>query len=339
VATVCVGCASTDAPTLRSPSTGSLPAGSVDAVLPGRDSSVDVGSLDEVRSDAADMPLYVPEAKAWLVLLDDDEAAMLSEVADLALRPGLEHGLLALYEKCPHLGCRVPYCESSAWFECACHGAHFTRSGELRAGPGPRGLDPLPVLVDDLRPLRHRVLVDEPQDLRGEVGAVERSDPLQHAGDAVGRKPLGELVPAGGHEGPRIDATIPIGECPTEDVGRVLGSDAVTGNQLERGLEERDVAEIGQGVQVAHLFLWRVGRLEPVDEVGMVGGSAPFGQNADGGRDQFRSSATCRSLDDHAGDRRQAPRTRKIRTRGEQRDPSDEGFEFRIETGQEGVRC
>ncbi|MFW2334449.1 ubiquinol-cytochrome c reductase iron-sulfur subunit [Ilumatobacter sp.] len=148
VAAVCVGCASNDAPTLRPPSTGSLPAGASDAVLPGRDTSVEVGTLDEVRSEAADVPLYVPEAKAWLVVLDDDEAASLAEVADLALRPGLEHGLLALYEKCPHLGCRVPYCESSAWFECACHGAHFTRAGELRAGPGPRGLDPLPVLID-----------------------------------------------------------------------------------------------------------------------------------------------------------------------------------------------
>jgi len=148
VAAVCVGCASNDVPTLRPPTTGSLPDGAADPVLPGRDTTVEVGTLDEVRADAADAPLYVPAAKAWLVVLADDEAAMMVGVADVALRQGLEHGLLALYEKCPHLGCRVPYCESSGWFECPCHGAHFTRAGEHRTGPGPRGLDPLPVLVD-----------------------------------------------------------------------------------------------------------------------------------------------------------------------------------------------
>ena len=148
VATVCVGCATNDAPTLRPPTTGSLPERGPGEVLPGRDTSIEVGTLDEVRADAADAPLYVPEAKAWLVVLPDDEATALLEVADTAARPGLEHGLLALYEKCPHLGCRVPFCTSSGWFECACHGAHFTRIGEQRAGPSPRGLDVLPVIVD-----------------------------------------------------------------------------------------------------------------------------------------------------------------------------------------------
>lgn len=146
VATVCVGCAPNNVPTLRPPSTAPLEPS--DPVLPGLDTSVEVGSLADVRSEAADAPMYVAEAKAWLVVLTDDEAATLSEVADLAVRPGLEHGLLALYEKCPHLGCRVPYCESSGWFECMCHGAHFTRAGEHRTGPGQRGLDPLPVIVD-----------------------------------------------------------------------------------------------------------------------------------------------------------------------------------------------
>ena len=28
---------------------------------------------------------------------------------------------MALYHKCVHLGCRVPWCASSSWFECPCH--------------------------------------------------------------------------------------------------------------------------------------------------------------------------------------------------------------------------
>ena len=56
---------------------------------------------------------------------------------------------MALYQKCPHLGCRVPFCESSGRFECPCHASKYTRLGEHREGPGPRGLDAVPILVDD----------------------------------------------------------------------------------------------------------------------------------------------------------------------------------------------
>jgi cytochrome b6-f complex iron-sulfur subunit len=47
----------------------------------------------------------------------------------------------ALSQKCPHLGCRIPYCESSGRFECACHGSIFNLAGEYQAGPSPRGMD------------------------------------------------------------------------------------------------------------------------------------------------------------------------------------------------------
>jgi len=43
--------------------------------------------------------------------------------------------------KCPHLGCKVPWCESSGQFECPCHGSAFNRAGEYRSGPSPRGMD------------------------------------------------------------------------------------------------------------------------------------------------------------------------------------------------------
>jgi cytochrome b6-f complex iron-sulfur subunit len=49
--------------------------------------------------------------------------------------------VVALWWKCPHLGCRVPWCESSGQFECPCHGSVFNRVGEHRAGPSPRGMD------------------------------------------------------------------------------------------------------------------------------------------------------------------------------------------------------
>lgn len=49
--------------------------------------------------------------------------------------------IVAISEKCTHLGCRVPYCESSGQFECPCHGSVFNRAGDYVAGPSPRGMD------------------------------------------------------------------------------------------------------------------------------------------------------------------------------------------------------
>ena len=49
--------------------------------------------------------------------------------------------IYALSQKCPHLGCRVPYCDSSGWFECPCHGSKYDIGGEWIEGPAPRGMD------------------------------------------------------------------------------------------------------------------------------------------------------------------------------------------------------
>ena len=54
---------------------------------------------------------------------------------------GYEQGVVALYQKCPHLGCRVPWCKTSQWFECPCHGSQYNRVGEKKGGPAPRGMD------------------------------------------------------------------------------------------------------------------------------------------------------------------------------------------------------
>ena len=49
--------------------------------------------------------------------------------------------LFAVSQKCPHLGCRVPFCESSGRFERPCHGSKFDLAGEWIEGPSPRGMD------------------------------------------------------------------------------------------------------------------------------------------------------------------------------------------------------
>lgn len=58
--------------------------------------------------------------------------------------------VLALYRKCPHLGCQVPQlCAASLWFECLCHGSKYTILGEKRDGPAPRGMDRFKVFLRD----------------------------------------------------------------------------------------------------------------------------------------------------------------------------------------------
>jgi nitrite reductase/ring-hydroxylating ferredoxin subunit len=57
--------------------------------------------------------------------------------------------LFALSQKCPHLGCRVPFCESSGRFECPCHGSVFDIGGEHISGPSPRGMDQHPLSIEN----------------------------------------------------------------------------------------------------------------------------------------------------------------------------------------------
>lgn len=53
--------------------------------------------------------------------------------------------LLAISQKCPHLGCKVPFCDSSGRFECPCHGSVFDIGGEWIEGPSPIGMSQYPI--------------------------------------------------------------------------------------------------------------------------------------------------------------------------------------------------
>lgn len=48
---------------------------------------------------------------------------------------------LALYQKCVHLGCTVPFRNDCISFKCPCHGSHYNVDGEFLDGPAPRSLD------------------------------------------------------------------------------------------------------------------------------------------------------------------------------------------------------
>ena len=60
-----------------------------------------------------------------------------------------EGGFLALYRKCTHLGCAVPWDQAAGQFVCPCHASAFERDGEVINPPAPRPLDRFPVTIQD----------------------------------------------------------------------------------------------------------------------------------------------------------------------------------------------
>ena len=91
-------------------------------------------------------PVHFITGQFWLVNLDPNET-----------RPGGSgggEGLLALWHKCPHLGCTVPwrsgftYDNDQGWYRCPCHGSTYTKSGIRVFGPAPRSMTTMKVDVD-----------------------------------------------------------------------------------------------------------------------------------------------------------------------------------------------
>jgi cytochrome b6-f complex iron-sulfur subunit len=112
---------------------------------------VDAGiSLADAQAywDAQKAPYYVPEARTYLQPYPKQDVPKAKKVPEYAaVIGGMEQGIVALYQKCVHLGCRVPWCPTSQWFECPCHGSKYSRVGEKKGGPAPRGLDHFVVTV------------------------------------------------------------------------------------------------------------------------------------------------------------------------------------------------
>ena len=107
-----------------------------------------VGSEDDAKQQFdKKLPFYNAAARTYIQPYPKDDIAKARKVYDPRIVAGMEKGYVALYQKCVHLGCRVPWCESSQWFECPCHGSKYNRVGEKQGGPAPRGLDRFPLEV------------------------------------------------------------------------------------------------------------------------------------------------------------------------------------------------
>ena len=59
-------------------------------------------------------------------------------------------GVMALYWRCPHLGCTVPpYNMAAQEFHCPCHGSIYNYEGVRTGGPAPRPMDYMSASVDE----------------------------------------------------------------------------------------------------------------------------------------------------------------------------------------------
>lgn len=105
-------------------------------------SDIDVGAISDIQSeiilaDGSVLPKFVSEARAYIIPFDEGDISR-SQFGGLGVVAG---GLTALWQRCVHLGCRVPWCDTSQGFECPCHGSKYNFVGEYIAGPAPRNLD------------------------------------------------------------------------------------------------------------------------------------------------------------------------------------------------------
>jgi cytochrome b6-f complex iron-sulfur subunit len=103
------------------------------------------------------------EGKFWLVNLTEEQGGP---------------GLLALWWKCPHLGCTVPWRDNfsfvspetgqqkTGWFRCPCHGSTYNDAGVRVFGPAPRSMDRMAITID---PATGRIDVNTGDITKGDV--------------------------------------------------------------------------------------------------------------------------------------------------------------------------
>jgi cytochrome b6-f complex iron-sulfur subunit len=108
-----------------------------------------VGTVDDLTSrvflpDGRIQPLFASAAQAYIVPFQGT-----TDGTSFEGLPVVAEGLMALWQRCVHLGCRVPTCPSSQGFECPCHSSKYNYHGEYEDGPAPRNLDRFVVSVDE----------------------------------------------------------------------------------------------------------------------------------------------------------------------------------------------
>ncbi len=108
-----------------------------------------IGTLDDLKLQNSTLPIaqgfpaYVPDARAFIILIDPARQQFIA--GEDRSGDGTALNVRALYQRCPHLGCKPNACLKNFWLECPCHGSRYDRLG-IKAdgviyGPAPRSMD------------------------------------------------------------------------------------------------------------------------------------------------------------------------------------------------------
>jgi cytochrome b6-f complex iron-sulfur subunit len=121
---------------------------------------INAGNLNDLKTSLTDggtiVPVFIPAAQAWIVPFEISELPGSSyEGVPFVVAGGASDGVgvMALWQRCVHLGCRVPECIPSQGFECPCHGSRYNIHGEYNTGPAPRNMDRFGLSVTDANDL------------------------------------------------------------------------------------------------------------------------------------------------------------------------------------------
>ena len=111
--------------------------------------TVKIGTYDDVKTKNSSLPIaegfpaYFPDARAFIVLIDPGRQQYVQ--GEDTTGDGTALNVRALYQRCPHLGCKPNPCLKNFWMECPCHGSRYDRLGIKAAGtaygPAPRSMD------------------------------------------------------------------------------------------------------------------------------------------------------------------------------------------------------
>jgi cytochrome b6-f complex iron-sulfur subunit len=117
---------------------------------------LEIGTLDDVKTKNSTLPIadgfpaYFAEARAFVVLYDPAQQRFTA--GEDTTGDGKALNVRALYQRCPHLGCKPNPCLKNFWMECPCHGSRYDRLGikadGAQYGPAPRSMDRFSISVD-----------------------------------------------------------------------------------------------------------------------------------------------------------------------------------------------
>ena len=117
---------------------------------------VRIGTLEDIKLQNTALPVgegfpaYVAEARAFIVLMDPGRQQFVP--GEDTSGDGAALNVRALYQRCPHLGCKPNPCVRNFWLECPCHGSRYDRLGIKAAGaqygPAARSMDRFSASVD-----------------------------------------------------------------------------------------------------------------------------------------------------------------------------------------------